>query len=145
MEECIKFKRYFKKYIHLITSDSHLHVKYHVSCVGFILWRYDVSWLACLYMMTASNGHIFALLALCAGNSPVTGEFPSQRQWQRALMFSLIYAWTNGWVNNSEAGDLRRRRAHYDVTAMILGVYICGKMVFISKQTTLAVCLVQIP
>ena len=31
-----------------------------------------------------------ALLAICAGNSPVTGEFPSQRQWRGALMFSLI-------------------------------------------------------
>ena len=24
----------------------------------------------------------------------------------------------NGWVNNPEAGDLRRNRAHYDVTVM---------------------------
>ena len=24
----------------------------------------------------------------------------------------------NGWVNNREAGDLRRYRAHYDVTEM---------------------------
>ena len=46
-----------------------------------------------------------ALSALCVGNSPVTG----------ALMFSLIWPWINGWVNNREAGDLRRHRAHYDV------------------------------
>ena len=32
-----------------------------------------------------------------------------------ALMFSLIWAWTNSWVNNCEAGDLRRQRAHYNV------------------------------
>ena len=56
-----------------------------------------------------------ALLALCEGNSPVTGEFPSQSQWRGALMFSLICAWINRWVNNREAGDLRRHRAHYDV------------------------------
>ena len=30
-------------------------------------------------MMTSSNGNISALLALCAGNSSVTGEFPAQR------------------------------------------------------------------
>ena len=30
-------------------------------------------------------------------------------------MFSLIYVWINDWVNNHEAGDLRRYRAHYDV------------------------------
>ena len=29
--------------------------------------------------------------------------------------FSLINVWINGWVNNREAGDLRRYRAHYDV------------------------------
>ena len=29
-------------------------------------------------MMTSSNGNFSALLAICAGNSPVTGEFPSQ-------------------------------------------------------------------
>ena len=59
-----------------------------------------------------------SLLALCAGNSPVNGEFPSLRQWRGALMFSLIRAWICGWVNTREAGDLRRHRAHYDVIIM---------------------------
>ena len=45
---------------------------------------------------------------------------PHEGQWRGALMFSLIYAWINGWVNNREAGDLRRHRAHYDVTVMML-------------------------
>ena len=31
------------------------------------------------YMMTSSNGNFSTLLALSAGNSPVTGEFPAQR------------------------------------------------------------------
>ena len=39
-------------------------------------------------------------------------------QWLWALMFSLICAWINGWVNNGDAGDLRRNRTHYDVTVM---------------------------
>ena len=30
-------------------------------------------------------------------------------------MFSAICAWINGWVNNRDAGDLRRYRAYYDV------------------------------
>ena len=34
-------------------------------------------------------------------------------------MFSLIWAWINGWVNSRDAGDLRRHRAHYDVIVMI--------------------------
>ena len=62
---------------------------------------------------------VSALLAFCAGNSPVTGEFPAQSQWCRPLMLSLICAWINGWVNNGEAGDLRRHHAHYDVIVML--------------------------
>ena len=45
-------------------------------------------------------------------NSPHTG------QWRGALMFSLDSTWINGWVNNHEAGDLRRHCAYYDVTVM---------------------------
>ena len=29
-----------------------------------------------------------------------------------------ICAWTNGWANNQDAGDLRRHRAHYDDSVM---------------------------
>ena len=60
-----------------------------------------------------------ALLTFCEGNSPVIGEFPHKVQWRGALMSSLICAWTNGWANNADAGDLRRYRAHYDVTVVI--------------------------
>ena len=71
-------------------------------------------------MMTSSNGNIFRVTGhLCAGNSPVPGEFPAKDQWRGVLMFPLIRVWINGWENNREAGDLRRCRAHYDVTVMI--------------------------
>ena len=59
-----------------------------------------------------------ALLALCAGNSPVTGEFPAQRPVTRSfdVFFDL---WLNKRLsNNREAGDLRRQQAHYDVIVM---------------------------
>ena len=48
--------------------------------------------------------------------SPVNS--PHKGQWRGALVFSLICTRINGWVNNVEAGDLRRHRAHYDVTVM---------------------------
>ena len=51
--------------------------------------------------------------------SPV--NFPHKGQWRGALMFSLIYAWINEWVNNREAGDLRRQHGHYDVIVMVNG------------------------
>ena len=63
-----------------------------------------------------------ALLALCAGNSPVPVNSPHKGQWRGALMFSLICAWINDWVNNYEAGHLRRHRhrhrGHYEVNVM---------------------------
>ena len=40
--------------------------------------------------------------------------------WRWALM--LFFIWTNTWVNNRDAGDLRRHRTHYDVTMMWLGL-----------------------
>ena len=64
------------------------------------------------------HGNICRVTGLCAGNSPVIGEFPHKGQWSGALMFSLISAWINSWVNNREAGDFRRHRAHYDVIVM---------------------------
>ena len=60
-----------------------------------------------------------ALLDFCAGNSPVPGEFPSQRPMTRGFDgFFFMCAWINGWVNNGDAGDLRRYRAHHIVTVM---------------------------
>ena len=48
--------------------------------------------------------------------SPVNS--PHKGQWREVLMFSLTCVWINDWVNNREAGDLRRQRAHYDVIVM---------------------------
>ena len=48
--------------------------------------------------------------------SPVNS--PHKDQLRVALMFSLICAWINGWVNNDEAGALRRHSARYDVTVI---------------------------
>ena len=62
-----------------------------------------------------------ALLALCAGNSPVPVNSPHKGQWRGALMFTLICTRINDWVNNREAGDLRRHLDHYDVIVMVKG------------------------
>ena len=52
--------------------------------------------------------------------SPVNS--PHNGQCRGAFMFSLISARTNDWVNNRDADDLRRHRAHYDVTVMYQGI-----------------------
>ena len=67
-------------------------------------------------MMTSSNGNIFWLFVWGIHQSLVNS--PHKGQWRGAFMFSLVCAWINGWVNNREAGDLRRHRIHYDVTVI---------------------------
>ena len=57
-------------------------------------------------------------LALCVGIHRWPVNSPQKGQWRGALMFSLICAWMNRWVNNHEPGDLRRHRAHNDVIVM---------------------------
>ena len=85
-------------------------------------WR-SIHLLHFLFSMTSSNGNMFRVPGFCAGNSPVTAgntpvNSPHTDQWRGALVFSFICAWTNGWVNNQDAANLRRHRAHYDVTLM---------------------------
>ena len=48
--------------------------------------------------------------------SPVNSSHKGQ--WRGALIFSLNCARINGWVNNGEAGDFRRHRAHHGVAVM---------------------------
>ena len=69
-------------------------------------------------MMTSSNGNIFRV------TGPLCGEFTGHRWISRTKAtgeeLSLICAWINVWVNNRQAGDLRRHRAHYDVIVKIM-------------------------
>ena len=77
-------------------------------------------------MMTSSNGNIFRVTGLSAGNSPFPGEFPAQRPVTRSIdVFFFICAWIKAWVNNDEAGDLRRHHAHYDVIVMNWSKQMC--------------------
>ena len=70
------------------------------------------------YMMTSSNGNIFRVTGHLCGEFTVPGEFPAQRPVTRGFDVSLICTRINGWVNKGEAGDLRRHRAHCDVTVI---------------------------
>ena len=61
-----------------------------------------------------------ALLAICVGNSLVTGEFPAQGPVTRSFYVFLDLHLNKQLVNNREAGDLRRHSAHYDIIVMII-------------------------
>ena len=74
------------------------------------------------------------LLALCEGNPPMTGGFPYKGQLRGAVMLSLISAWTNGWTNSLDAGDLRLHGVHYEVTVCHILHY---DFIFINVYITL--------
>ena len=76
------------------------------------------------------------LLAFVRGIHRWPVNSPHKGQWCRALMFSLICAWINGWLNNGDAVDLRRHRDHYDVTVMIwVGTFTCTPFLPIPYET----------
>ena len=79
------------------------------------LWRWSFCWgfdHAKLIIFTMGLIHQECFKSRSPVNSPHKG------QWRGALRCSLIYTRINGWVNNREAGDLRRHRTHYDVVVM---------------------------
>ena len=71
-------------------------------------------------IMTSSNGNIFHFAGLLweesTWGSPV--DSPHRGQYRKASIFFMC-ALTNGWVNNRNAGNLRRNDAHYGVTVMV--------------------------
>ena len=69
------------------------------------------------------------LLALCEGNLPVTGGFPSQRTVTQRFNFLSAFEQTVIW----DVGDLRRNSVHYDVT--VIHLYSCHYVVHRSLNT----------
>ena len=94
-------------------SETNL-ITYHSNALTPHMTRQKTKWALNRYINISSNGdaikwkHFLRYWLFVRGihQSPV--NFLQKDQWRWALMFSLIYAWINGWVNNSEAGDLRR-------------------------------------
>ena len=60
-----------------------------------------------------------ALLAICAGNLPVTGKFPAQRPVTRSFDVFFDLRLITRLSNNREVPDLRRHRIYYDVIVML--------------------------
>ena len=129
----IPFQDFFSKYTVVLVglckvNQSHV---YFLTCYGLVTLWHHMSLSSLVLTMTSHWGWqnittwwchqietFFMLLAICAGNSLVPVNSPHKGQWRGALMFSLICARINCWVNNHEAGDLRCRHAHYDVIVM---------------------------
>ena len=69
-------------------------------------------------MMASSNGNIFRVTGPLCGEYTGPVNSPHKGQGRGALMFPLICAWINDWVNNRETGDFRHHRAHCDVNVI---------------------------
>ena len=58
-------------------------------------------------------------------------DSPHKGQWRGSLMFTR----TNGWANNRDTVDLRRHKAHCDVTVMLCRV--CKNRAYCKQETGL--------
>ena len=108
---------------HISTGEHSLHISWrntHLLHLHFLFswWRHQME--TCSVSLAFVRGIHWWLWGI--NRSPVNS--PHTDQWHGALMFSLICAWTNGWVNNRDAGYLRHHRAHYDVTVMLCRIVI---------------------
>ena len=82
--------------------------------------------------MTSSNGNIFRVTDHLCGEFTGPGELPAQRPVTRRFdVFFFICVWTNGWVNNGQAGDLRHQHDHYDVMVMQPGPHLFTRFIII--------------
>ena len=101
----------FKKYLKNIVDTSHRTHRDVQVCMQYIGPHYDhddvIKW---------KHFPRYWPFVRVIHRSPLNSRHKSQSR--RALMFSLARSWKNGSVNNREASDLRRHRAHYDVIVM---------------------------
>ena len=101
-----------------------------------------------LSMMTSSNGTIFRVTGPLWGESTGHRWIPLTKARDAELrVFSFTCVWTNGWVNNRDACDLRRNRPHNDVTVMSSLIHCrCGSnlkgIIFkpIMQNSSLGIC-----
>ena len=68
-----------------------------------------------MIMMTSSNGNIFRVTSHMCAEFTGPGWIPLTKACDVFFYMCLIH----GWIKNHEAGDLRRRRAHYDAIAIL--------------------------
>ena len=93
---------------------------------GFLYWKesYECFQEPVTYAAFADNDdvikwkHFPRYWPLVRGIRRSLVDSPHNGQWHGVLMFSLIYAWTNGWASNRNTGDFTRHPAHCDIMVM---------------------------
>ena len=108
-----------------------------------LCWKYQY-WFRSI--MTSSSGNIFRVTGLLYGTFTDHRWIPLTRDSVVAsLMFSLICAWTIGWANDRDAGDLRRYRAHYDVHVIENSHISLGVICFDRPEKYISYCFLHCP
>ena len=104
------------------TNFKHVTCKYHIRCDArlSVAFPKDYSEHFCLHDDAIKWKHFRRYWPFVWGIHPSPMNSQHKGQWRGALIFSLICVWINGWVNNRDAGDLRRYRVHYGGTVMNL-------------------------
>ena len=127
---CIIASLYHKKTTHVkYTVLSHEHIRMAVSvwCLFDLLYHmiylsicFQVVWLSqCQWHDDViKRTHFPRHRPFVRGNPRYPVDFPHKGEWRGALMFSVICAWTNGWADNRNPGDLTRLCSHYNVIAI---------------------------
>ena len=103
-------------------------------CTLFALFGFGVEWST--HMMTSANGTFATVLALCDEKSTGHRWFPRTKtsDGDAELWCFLWCAWTKGWGNSPDSGDLRRNGAHCDVIIMIIQDSVTGSVAFLWIQ-----------
>ena len=90
----------------------------------FSAGRYEI------IMMMSSNRNMFRVTAPLWGESTGCRRITLTKASDAEHYLSLICAWTYGWVNNWDAGDFRRHRAHHGITVITIKPLVCQIDVF---------------
>ena len=102
---------------HISTGDHSLHISWRSTPLLHLYFLFSW-WLHQMETCSVSLAFVRGIHQWLRGIHRSLVNTPHADQWRLALMFSVICAWTNGWANNQNAGDLRRHCTHYDVTVM---------------------------
>ena len=114
------------QWVDTISSPAHMELVFLIRCIAsfFFFFFGGGGW------VVGGRRHQMATFPCYWPSCGILIEFSHKGQWRGALVFSLICAWTSGWWNSREAGDLRRHRAHYDCNGLLTSVSRCHKIAF---------------
>ena len=115
--------KFFRMRVHLIHKNTFLRGSTHFTFHGGALISYI--YISCFHDDVIKWKHVLRHWLLCGEFTGDCGEFTGH-QWIPLTQTSEAELWCflwsapeqMVWVNNQDAGDLRRHRAHYDVTVM---------------------------